>query len=133
MMICSISLIIALYRSAFCQVRVSPFNGFSTWRRSALQQLFDNSAVAARAARTEAPQNLAGDRECERGASIHTARSKVEQLQGLQPPEQAISTDGKPVSAKTLARAVIKPVKNAVCERGGGRGRIFAERRTQLL
>jgi hypothetical protein len=130
MAICPIRLTKALYRRAFCRVCVFPFNGFSTWRRSALQKLFDNSAGAAGAARSEAPQSFVGGRECERGASNHAARSKVQQLQELQSPAQTISTDGNPVSAVVLARAVIKPVENTVCECGGGRGRIFAERRT---
>src|SRR5437870_1111186 len=71
-------------------------------------------------------------RECLRGASNHSSRSKVERLQELQPPVHAIITDAYPVSASTLARVVIKPVKNAGCECGGGRGRISAERRTLL-
>jgi hypothetical protein len=133
MAIWSIRLSTALYRRAFCQVRVFPFDGFSTWRRSSLKQLFDNSAAAASAARTEALQDPANVRECERGASNHAARSKCGLLQGLQLRARARSRVKKPASADVLARAAINPVKDAGCECGGGRGRISGERRTLVL
>jgi hypothetical protein len=133
MAISLVRLTTALYRRAFCQVRVSPFNGFSTWRRSSPMQLFDNSAAAASAARTEAPQNQADASECAGGASGHAAHSKTRPPQELQPRARARSSDGKPTSARVLAGAIVNPVKNAGCECGRGRGRISGERRTLNL
>ena len=120
----------ALYRRAFCQVRVSPFNGFSTWRRSSLRLLFDNLALAASAAGMEAPQVREYSGECAGGASGPAARSKTRPPQELQLRARAGSHEGKPSSAHVLARAIVNPVKNAGCECGGGRGRITGERRT---
>ena len=131
MAIFSVRLTTALYRRAFCQVRVSPFNGFSTWRRSSPKLLFDNSALAASAARTEALQDREYASECAGGASGPAARSKIRPPQELQPRARAGSSDEKPVSAHVLAGAIVNPVKNAGCECGGGRGRISGERRTQ--
>ncbi len=131
MAIPSIRLTTALYRRAFCQVRVFPFDGFSTWRRSSPQPLFDNSAAAACAARMEALQDPANVRECERGGSNHAACSKTGPPQELQLRTRATSSDRNPASLDVLATAAINPVKNAGCECGGGRGRISGERRTR--
>lgn len=132
MAIFSVRLTLALYRRAFCQVRVSPFNGFSTWRRSSPKVLFDNSALAASAARTEALQDRKYAGECAGGASGPAARSKPRPLQGLQPRARAGNRDEKPVSACVLAGAIANPVKNKGCECGGGRGRITGERRPRV-
>ncbi len=122
----------ALYRRAFCQVRVSPFNGYSTWRRSSPMLIFDKSAAAANAARTEALQNRPDAGECAGGASGYAARSKTRPPQELQPRARAGSHEGKSPSAHVLAEAIVNPVKNAGCECGGGRGRITGERRTPM-
>ena len=125
----SVSLTIALYRRAFCQVCVSPFNGFSTWRRSSPKQLFDKSAAAANAAGTKALQYRADASEHAGGASSHAARSKTRPPKELQPRAEARSSSRKPTSAHVLAGAIVNPVKKAGCECGGGRGRISGERR----
>jgi len=122
----------ALYRRAFCQVCVSPFNGFSTWRRSSPKLLFDNSAAAANAACTEALRTRQNARERAGGASNHAARSIVRPPQELQPRTRGRSGDAKPSSAVVLAGAIANPMKNRGCECGGGRGHISGERRTPV-
>lgn len=120
----------SLYRSAYSQERVSPFNGFSTWRRSSL--LFGNSAAAVLARRAETLHKLSHVRECDGCASHYAARSKSIRSGQLSPRAQAFGTREMAALSGMLAIAVVNSAENRGCECGGGRGRGSGERRTPL-